>query len=167
MKRGLIAGLILGLAFGVYLAGFFMKEASTNMLFKEIPVNYSFDKTVNLLVNRINSQKGWHVTNIVNQEAVIKKYTNKDVGKVKIIKFCNPEYAYEMLKNDGDKVMAVKMPLSIAVYEKSDGKVVIGLMNGYLLTRMMSGTYKAKIMEKVVKDIESILGFVHFRYTIF
>jgi uncharacterized protein (DUF302 family) len=63
--------------------------------------------------------------------------------------------------------MAVKMPLSIAVYEKSDGKVVIGLMNGYLLTRMMSGTHRAKIMEKVVKDIESILGFVHFRYTIF
>ena len=68
---------------------------------------------------------------------------------------------------DDTKFMAVKMPLSIAVYENSKGEVFIGLMNGYLLTRMLSGTKEASIMEYVVRDIESILGFVHFRYSIF
>ena len=59
------------------------------------------------------------------------------------------------------------MPLSIAVYEDSNGRVYISLMNGYLLTRMLSLTDESKIMQKVVTDIQDILGFLHFRYSIF
>ena len=59
------------------------------------------------------------------------------------------------------------MPLSIAVYEKNDGRITIGLMNGYLMARLYSGSREGDLMERVVSDMESILGFVHFRYTIF
>ncbi len=72
-----------------------------------------------------------------------------------------------MLAEDQSKFMAAKMPLSMAVYEKSDGRVVIGLMNGYIMARLFSGTREAEIMEEVVKDMEEILGFLHFRFTIF
>ena len=72
-----------------------------------------------------------------------------------------------MLKADESKFMATKMPLSISVYEKSDGRVVIGLMNGYIMARLFSGTREGDIMEKVITDMESILSFTHFRFTLF
>lgn len=166
-KRTIVVSLIVGVVFGVFFSGIAFKFASSHVLFKEVNVNYSFEKTVELLVKRINTQEGWHVTGVIDQQDEIIKYGGEDVGKVKIIKFCNAKLSSEMLSADERKFMAVKMPLSIAVYEKSDGRVTIGLSNGYVMARLFSGRDEGVIMEKVVKDIESVLSFIHFRYTIF
>ena len=166
-KRSLIGGFIIGFVLAMFLVPYFFKMSSEDLLFKQIKSPYNFEKTVNLIKERIAHQPGWHIVNVINQEEEIKKYGGPDVGKIAIIKFCNAKLAGKMLSDDNTKFMAVKMPLSIAVYENSKGEVFILLMNGYLLTRMLSGTKEAKIMEYVIKDIENILGFVHFRYSIF
>ena len=166
-KIGVFIGVVLGIVISFFTVGIFFKIAAPSMFFKEVNVPYSFEKTVTLLTDRINKQKGWHVTAVIDQQKEIISHGGKDVGKVKIIKFCNAKLSGEMLAKDESKFMAVKMPLSIAVYEKSDGRVTIGLMNGYIMARLFSGRREGDIMEKVVKDIESILGFMHFRYTIF
>jgi uncharacterized protein (DUF302 family) len=166
-KRSLIGGIILGFVAALFIIPLLFKIAAEDMLFKQVKSPYDFDKTVKVLVERINKQPGWHVVTVIDQEKEILKYGGPDVGPVKIIKFCNAKYAGEMLSNDRTKFMAVKMPLSIAVYQDSNGRVYISLMNGYLLTRMLSLTPESKIMEKVVRDIQAILGFLHFRYTIF
>lgn len=166
-RRLLIGGFILGLVTALFVLPFFFKTASKDMLFKEVVSPYSFEKTVSLIADRINHQPGWHVTTIIDQRHEILSHGGPDVGKVKIIKFCNAELSGKMLQSDDRKYMAVKMPLSIAVYEKSSGKVGIGLMNGYLMARMFSGRDEGEIMEQVVKDIESVMNFVHFRFTIF
>jgi len=166
-KRSFIGGIIIGAVAALFIIPLLFKFSAQNMLFKQVISPYSFEKTVKILKQRISNQKGWHVVTVIDQEEEIKKYGGPDVGKVAIIKFCNAEYAGEMLSDDDTKFMAVKMPLSIAVYEDKKGTVKISLMNGYLLTRMLSGTKEAKIMEKVVRDIQNILGFVHFRYSIF
>ncbi|MFK5880608.1 MAG: DUF302 domain-containing protein [Sulfurospirillum sp.] len=166
-KRSFIAGIVLGIVVTMFVIPFGFKLAFKNMMFKEVPSSFGFEKTVSLIANRIDNQKGWHVTDIINQEKVLLDNGGKEVGKVKIIKFCNAKLSSKMLKADDRKYMSVKMPLSISVYEKSDGKVYIGLMNGYMMTRMMSGTKEGIIMESVVKDIENIMSFLHFRYTIF
>jgi len=167
MNRNLIAGGILGFVLALFIIPLMFKISAENMLFKQVKSPYDFDKTVKILTDRISNKKGWHVVDVINQQEEIKKYGGPDVGNIKIIKFCNAEYAGEMLKNDKTKFMAVKMPLSIAVYEDSNGRVYISLMNGYLLTRMLSLTDESKIMQKVVTDIQDILGFLHFRYSIF
>ena len=166
-KRSFLGGLIIGTVAVLFLVPLFFKLSAPTMLFKQVASPYSFEKTVKILTQNISKQPGWHIVTIINQEEEIKKYGGPDVGKVAIIKFCNAKYAGKMLNDDDTKFMAVKMPLSIAVYEDSKGAVKISLMNGYLLTRMLSGTKEAKIMEKVVRDIQNILGFVHFRYSIF
>ena len=166
-KRSLIGGFIIGFVVAMFLVPYFFKMSAEDLLFKQIKSPYNFEKTVNLITQRIAHQPGWHVVTVINQEEEIKKYGGPDVGKVAIIKFCNAKLAGKMLSDDDTKFMAVKMPLSMAVYENSKGEVFISLMNGYLLTRMLSGTKEAKIMEYVVRDIENILGFVHFRYSIF
>ena len=166
-KKAILIGAILGLVISLFVTGLAFKVAAPTMFFKEISVPKDFDKTVEIIQNRINKQEGWHVTDVIDQQKEILKNGGSDIGRVKIIKFCNGKLSGEMLSNDSSKFMAAKMPLSIAVYEKSDGRVTIGLMNGYIMARLFSATREGKIMEEVVKDIEEILGFLHFRFTIF
>ena len=166
-KLGVVVGLVLGAVLSLFIIGFAFKTAAPTMFFKEIKSSYDFEKTIELIKNRINKQKGWHVTDVIDQQKEITQNGGVDVGKVKIIKFCNAKLSGEMLSDDNTKFMSVKMPLSISVYEKSDGEVIIGLMNGYIMARLFSGTTEGDIMEKVVKDIENIMGFLHFRFSIF
>lgn len=167
IKLDLWIGLILGVVLSLFIVGIVFKTAAPTMLFKEIKSSYDFDKTVNLIVKRINNQEGWHVTEVIDQQKEIIQNGAEDIGKVKIIKFCNAKYSAQMLSHNSSKYMSVKMPLTLSIYENSNGEVVIGLMNGYIMARLFSGTVEGDIMEKVVKDIEDIMGFLHFRFTIF
>ncbi len=167
VKLGVVIGFILGMVMSLFVVGFVFKVAAPTMLFKEIKSSYDFDKTVNLIVQRINHQKGWHVTTVIDQEKEILENGGLDVGRVKIIKFCNAKLSGEMLRDDSNKYMSVKMPLSISVYEKSNGEVMIGMMNGYIMARLFAGSKVGDIMENVVKDIESVMSFLHFQFTIF
>ncbi|MCD4667189.1 MAG: DUF302 domain-containing protein [Sulfurimonas sp.] len=166
-KLSVLVGVILGLVFSIFIFGIAFKVAAPTMFFKEITSTYDFDKTVELIESRINKQDGWHVTTIIDQQQEVLEDGGEDVGKVKIIKFCNGKLSGEMLMADESKFMAAKMPLSISVYETSNGQVVIGLMNGYVMARLFSGTREGEIMQEVVRDMEEILGFTHFRFTIF
>jgi len=167
VKLGVVIGFILGMVMSLFVVGLVFKVAAPTMLFKEIKSSYDFDKTVNLIVQRINHQKGWHVTTVIDQEKEILENGGLDVGRVKIIKFCNAKLSGEMLRDDSNKYMSVKMPLSISVYEKSNGEVMIGMMNGYIMARLFAGSKVGDIMENVVKDIESVMSFLHFQFTIF
>ena len=166
-KLALLIGIILGTVFSLFITGIAFKIATPTLFFKEVKSTYSFDKTVDLITSRINKKDGWHVTNVINQRNEVLDNGGPDVGKVKIIKFCNAKLSGEMLSEDESKFMATKMPLSISVYEKSDGRVIIGLSNGYVMARLFSGTREGEIMQKVVTDMEDILSFMHFRFTIF
>lgn len=166
-KLTLVIGIALGLVFTTVIAGLAFKIAAPTLFFKEVKSPYSFEKTVEIIASRINQQEGWHVTTIIDQQKEILENGGPDVGHVKIIKFCNGRLSGRMLSADASKFMATKMPLSISVYEKSDGRVIIGLSNGYVMARLFKGTREGEIMEMVVRDMEKILGFLHFRYTIF
>jgi uncharacterized protein (DUF302 family) len=166
-KLSILVGGVLGLVLSIFVMGIGFKIAAPTMLLKEVKSSYEFDKTVELLKSRINKQDGWHVSNIINQQEAILNNGGEDIGRVKIIKFCNAKYSAEMLSADESKIMATKMPLSISVYEKSDGRVIIGLSNGYVMARLFSGRREGAIMEKVIKDMEEVLSFTHFRFTLF
>lgn len=166
-KRSFIAGLILGIVIAFFIIPFGFKLAFKNILFKEVPSSFGFEKTVALMTDRINHQSGWHVTNIINQEKVLLDNGGSEVGKVKIIKFSNAKLSSKMLKDDDRKYMSVTMPLSISIYEKSDGKVYIGLENGYFIARMFRGSTEGDILESIIKGMDNIMSFVHFRYSLF
>lgn len=166
-KLSILIGIVLGVVLSLFFVGTALKVAAPKLLFKEITSSFDFEKTVEVISNRINKQDGWHVTTIINQQKEVLEHGGSDVGKVKIIKFCNGKLSGEMLGSDDSKFMATKMPLSISIYEKSDGRVIIGLSNGYVMARLFAGTHEGEIMEKVVSDMEDILSFLHFRFTIF
>ena len=166
-KLSILIGVVLGVVFSLFVVGTAFKIATPTLFFKEVTSSFDFEKTVELIKTRINNQDGWHVTTIIDQQREVLEHGGTDVGKVKIIKFCNGKLSGEMLSADESKFMATKMPLSISVYEKSDGRVIIGLSNGYVMARLFSGTREGEVMEKVVKDMEEILSFMHFRFSIF
>lgn len=166
-KLTLLVGIALGIVVSLFITGIAMKIAAPTMFFKEVKSTYDFDKTVEVLKTRINNKDGWHVTDVIDQQQEIMDAGGVDVGKVKIIKFCHAGYSGKMLSSDDRKFMSVKMPLSISVYEKSDGRVMIGLMNGYVMAKLFSTTKEGEIMEMVVTDMEDILGFLHFRFSVF
>lgn len=166
-KRSFIGGIILGIVISFFVLPLAFKFAAKNMLFNEIVSSYDFDQTVKLIEEHIVAQPGWNLSGTVDQNAEIVKNGGPQCGKVKIIKLCNAKLSGKMLSKDATRYMATKMPASIAVYEKSDGKTYISVMNSLLMSRLFSGTDEGAIMEQVVRDSESIMNFIHFRFTYF
>lgn len=151
-----------GIVIGVFFGMLSFKLAAPTMLSKEIQMNYSFEKTLELLTHNINAKEGWKVIEVIDQREAVLEFA-PNTQKIKIIKFCNLAYSAKMLSDDATKVMALQMPMSIAVYERNDGRVMLGLSNGYAMSRLFAGTLRGDIMQLIVKDMEEILNFIHFQ----
>jgi uncharacterized protein (DUF302 family) len=84
---------------------------------------------------------GWKVPSKwkVNFQKNLLKVTGTDIGKNQVLKMCEPEAAAKMLVHDEYKLLTTMMPCTIAVYEKSDGKTYISLMNMEMLGLIYGG----------------------------
>ena len=84
---------------------------------------------------------GWKVPQKwrVNFQRNLEKVTGVDIGPNEVIKMCEPEAAVRMLKHDEYKLLTTMMPCTIAVYEKSNGKTYISMMNMEILGLMYGG----------------------------
>ena len=88
---------------------------------------------------------GWKVPGKwkINFQQNLKRVTGKDIGKNQVLKMCAPEAALPLLMKDEYKMLTAMMPCIIAVYEKSDGKTYIGMMNLMVMGEM----YGAEVAE--------------------
>ncbi len=168
MKTKLIitVSLIFGIIIGVIFSGVFLSVSTGKMLVKEIKSPYDFDKTVTVLTKRINDKDGWHVTDVLDQNSEVIKSNAKPIGNFKIVKYCHGGYSSEMLIDDSRKKIGNMMPKSFAVYEKSDGQVFISTMNGAVMGKLFGGEVE-RIIEQVSLEIEDILRFANFKFTLF
>ena len=84
---------------------------------------------------------GWKVPEKwrVNFQRNLKRVTGVDIGPNEVIKMCEPEAAVRILKHDQYKLLTTMMPCTIAVYEKSNGKTYISMMNMEILGLMYGG----------------------------
>lgn len=158
--------LFFGIIIGIIFSGIFISVSTGEMILKEIKSPYDFDKTVSVLSTRINAKEGWHVTAIIDQNAEVLAHNGDAIGNFKIVKYCHGAYSSEMLIDDSRKKVGNMMPKSFAVYEKSDGQVFISTMNGAVMGKLFGGEIE-RIIEEVSLDIEDILRFVNFKFTLF
>lgn len=93
---------------------------------------------------------GWKVPKKwrVNFQRNLEKVTGVDIGPNEVIKMCEPEAAVRMLKHDEYKLLTTMMPCTIAVYEKSNGKTYISMMNMEILGLMYGGE-----ISKIAKEL--------------
>ena len=84
---------------------------------------------------------GWKVPKKwrVNFQRNLERVTGVDIGPNEVIKMCEPEAAVRMLKHYQYKLLTTMMPCTIAVYEKSNGKTYISMMNMEILGMMYGG----------------------------
>jgi len=157
-----VISVFVGAIFGAKFIEYFAK----NSLIIEHKSPYDYNKTIETIVNRINASNGWKVISIINQSEEVKKGSNKNIGDVTIIKYCNAKHSGEMLSSDDRKKMAVSMPISIAVYNKSTGETIVATTNGILMSKLYGGETE-RIIEYVSKDVENILSFMNFKFTRF
>lgn len=114
--------------------------------------------TVNETVEKIKTSalaEGWVVAGVKPLHKAVKKHGGYDIPPVMLINLCQADHAYNILKEDDNKVLSVMMPCTISVYQKGDGKTYVGSMNAGLLGTMFGGTI-AEIMGKQVAAQQQI-----------
>jgi uncharacterized protein (DUF302 family) len=166
MKIIVIVSLILGFITGIIFSGIVISISSGEMMVKEMKSPYDFDKTVEVMTNRINEAKGWHVTEIIDQNKEVIENGGFAIGKFKILKYCSGSYSAQMLKDDDRKKIGNMMPKTFAVYEKSDGRVYISTMNGAIMGKLFGGETE-NIIEKVSLEVEGMMSFINLKFTLF
>jgi len=144
-----IVGAVLVAAIGFY--------SLPGLMIKEVPSPYAFEETLEKITANAK-EMGWKVPKKwkVDFQKNLLKVVKVDIGPNKLIKMCEPQAAADILIHDELKRLAVMMPCTIAVYEKSDGKTYISIMNMNVLGMMFGDVVKdittelAPQMEKMV-----------------
>jgi len=108
-----------------------------------------FDETITKLISNAKGL-GWKVPKKwkKNFQKNLKRVTKVDIGRNLVIEMCEPHAAVKLLVHDKYKKFLSMMPCSVAVYEKSDGKVYLSMMN----IQMMANVYKGQ------KEIEELVA---------
>ena len=138
---GMLAGVILAVA-GVALV-------MPKLMVEEIQSPMGYEETIAHIHNNVTNA-GWKVSALMRLDKTLAK-EGKIVLPVASFKICHPDHAEAVLEDDDARFLAVMMPCSIAVYEKTDGKTYVSTMNSGLMGRMFGGT-AAKVMAGPVAE---------------
>lgn len=142
---------------GAVIALFIGVSMIPDMMMREIESPLAFEQTLEQIEANAK-EAGWKVPKKwkVNFQRNFKKITGIDIGPSKLLKMCEPHAAANILKHDEYKILSVMMPCTIAVYEKSDGKTYIAVMNLDFLSMMYGGDVAAA-MDKVQPQMEKMI----------
>ena len=166
IKLVIFVSIILGFIAGIIFSGIAVSVSSGEMMVKEFKSPYDFEKTMDLMVDRINLSEGWNVTDVIDQNAEVIASGGSPIGKFKIIKYCSGVFSSRMLIDDDRKKIGNMMPKTFAVYEKSDGQVFVSTMNGAIMGKLFGGETE-KIIEEVSLEVEDMMRFINLKYTLF
>jgi uncharacterized protein (DUF302 family) len=168
MKTKLVAIVftVFGLLAGIIFTGITINLSAGKMLIKEMKSPYDFEKTVETIVNRINAAPGWHVVTVIDQNKEVQAHGGTAIGKYNIIQYCNGKFSSEMLLADNRKIIGAMLPKNLAVYEKSDGQVYVATSNGAVIGKFFSRDTES-IIERVSLEVEGILSFMNFKFSLF
>jgi uncharacterized protein (DUF302 family) len=109
----------------------------------------------------INARElGWKVPQKwkVNFQRNMLKITDTDIGPNQVLKMCEPFAAAKLLVKDEYKQLAAMMPCTIAVYEKSNGKTYVAMMNLEVMGAMYGGDVKT-MADELAPQMAQMLNF--------
>jgi len=121
------------------------KKDNSPTLLLEHESKLGFDETVDQL-NTILPTDGWNISNIHDLQKALKK-NGKSTLPVKVFELCNAKYSSKILEVDDIRSVSLMMPCRISVYEKSNGKTYITLMNSKPIAKAMGGIVDVAMSE--------------------
>ncbi len=166
LKSAALVFLTLGFAAGILFTGITLNLSAGRMMLVEIKSPYDHEKTVEKIVEGIAAQPGWRVVATIDQRKACLDGGGGDIGKFTIVKYCNGRFAGEMLSDDERKRFGAMMPKAFAVYEKREGGVYVSTVNGAAMGKLFGGETEG-IMERVSLEVEAMLRFLNFKFSIF
>ena len=103
---------------------------------------------------------GWKVPKKwkVDFQKNMQKITDTDIGPNQVLKMCEPFAAAKLLVKDEYKQLAAMMPCTIAVYEKSNGKTYVAMMNLKVMGMMYGGDVK-DMADELAPQMDQMLKF--------
>ena len=160
--KGIIGGLLMGLV-ALYNGSTLADDASAvppgfKMLI-EVPSPLGFEETLERI--EANAKElGWKVPEKwkVDFQRNMLKVTDTDIGPNRVLKMCEPFAAVKLLVKDEFKMLTAMMPCTIAVYEKSDGKTYVAMMNLEAMGQMYGGVV-LEVTEELAPQMQEMLKF--------
>ena len=123
-------------------------------MFFENRSKYGFEETINQLTELVPENE-WKIIQILDLQETMRK-NGKDVLPVKVVEMCKPDYAYQLLSEDSQRIYSNMMPCRVSVYEKSDGKIYISRMNSAMFAEQIGGVMQG-VMSKAFDDVEKMI----------
>jgi uncharacterized protein (DUF302 family) len=144
-------GLILGLVAAVAAGSVFARH----LLIVEEPSPLGFEETVAGIVAEAE-KRGWRVSIVHQLDISAAKEAGQLLLPASVVELCRPEYAAEVLRDDGSRMVTSLMPCRLAVYMTSDGDVTVSRANTGLLRRLFGGVV-SRVLRRASRDAEEIL----------
>ena len=150
---------VLALLIGVGGTLYLIKDNLASLLVVEVQSPLGFDETLNHIESRAKSIK-WKVPKKwkANFQKNFMKIAKKDIGPMRLLKMCEPFIAADLLEKDENKYLSVMMPCTFSVYQKSDGKTYIAMMNLAIFGWALGGDV-IPAMEKAWPDMLHMIDF--------
>ena len=148
---GFVAGIILTAVIGFVV----VVNTAPSMMIIETESPLSHEETVQSIIE--NAEKsGWKVPEIHKISNSINN-AGHEVLPVTVIELCKVDLAANILVDDDSKVVTSMMPCRMAVYETSDGRVIVSRMNTALVSGMFGGNIK-NTMADATRETEEFLN---------
>lgn len=141
---------LLGLVLGAAAVAGGIRWKASSLAVSEVESPSGVDETVARLTKAAEGE-GWKVLGVRKLHESIKQGAGIDVRPVHVVALCHPAHAGKILKEDAARRVSVFMPCSIAVYEKSDGRVYVASTNAALLGRVFGGVVAEVMGESVAQ----------------
>jgi len=152
----IMAGFILG----IIVMGITVWQVMPGMMLTEQLSPYNVNETVEKIANNAKAE-GWVISAIQPLHQSVKKHGGGDLDPVVLINLCQANHAFNILKEDANKVISVMMPCTISVYQKTDGLVYVGTMNAGLLGTMFGGTVAEVMGGLVAAQQQKFISFLN------
>lgn len=152
MKKTL-AGILIGIVITIIVGA---KLMPTQMVAEQqSPLGY--EETISHIYQNVTNA-GWKVSALMRLDRTLAK-EGKTVLPAASFKICQPDHAEKVLMDDDARFLAVMMPCSIAVYEKTDGRTYISTMNAALMGRLFGGTAAEVMAGPVARETAEFVKF--------
>ncbi len=150
---------LIALVIGIGGTLFIIRINLATLLVTEIESPLGFDETLEHIESKAR-EIGWKVPKKwkANFQKNFSKIVGKDIGPMRLLKMCEPFIAADLLQADENKYLSVMMPCTFAVYQKSDGKVYVAMMNLKLFGMALGGDV-IPAMEKAWPDMLKMVQF--------
>ena len=155
MKKNAVIGALVGFVIGVVLTAAAAWTMAPGMMMMESNSSLGFDETVQAIQDNA-AEQDWVVPNVLRLDKSLAKHGH-DVRPVAVIELCSPDLSVKILAEDDARLVSSLMPCRVAVYEKSNGDVILSRMNTAMMSKMFGGLV-TEVMSEATAQTEQIFA---------